>query len=417
MQKKTGGRDDFSKNVLTLMTGSALAQAIPLAVSPVLTRLYTPEDFGVFALFVAVTGIFSAVACGRYEAAVLLPASEEEALHIVALAGLLLTAVTLAVLLAIWLFGDLLAVAVPLGGWLYWVPAALFFTGMFNLLSAYGNRHKRYGALAQATVSKAVVLAMVQVGIGLLKSGAAGLVVGQVAAAAAGNLRLLGPIAAQREGLRRLSFSGMRRVGGLYRDFPKFQVPHAFLNAFSSQLPVYAFGSFFAASVVGLYALGARIVLTPMMIVSGSAAKVYNERAASLRQEGGDVHALTIGLLRGMVRKTLAPFILFVFFAPELFAFVFGAPWREAGVYTQILSPWLFMVFIVSSVAFVPALYERQRRALGIEIVYTLLRLAALGTGIALSDIHTALAFFSAVGVAVLLYNLRWILALTGEGR
>lgn len=407
------GRDDFSKNVLTLMTGSALAQALPLAVSPILTRLYTPEDFGTFALFVAVTGIFSAVACGRYEAAVLLPASDEEALHLVALAGLLLTAVTLAVLLAVWLFADAIALAVPLDGWLYWVPAALFFTGMFNLLSGYGNRRKRYGLMAQATVFKAVVLVMAQVGIGVLKSGAAGLIGGQIAAAAAGNFRLIGLVASQREGWRRFSFSQMRRVGVRYRDFPKFQVPHTFLNTFASQMPVYAFGTFFAASVVGLYALGARVVLSPMMLLSGSAAKVFNEKAAALYNEGGDLHTPTVGLLGGMAKKALMPFVLFVAFAPEIFAFVFGAPWREAGVYTQILSPWLFMVFIVSTVAFLPALYGRQRRALGIEIVYTFLRLAALGTGIVLADVQTALALFSAAGVVVLVYNLRWILQLT----
>ncbi|MBD3801504.1 MAG: oligosaccharide flippase family protein, partial [Campylobacterales bacterium] len=195
--------------------------------------------------------------------------------------------------------------------------------------------------------------------------------------------------------------------------FPKFQVPHTFLNTFASQMPVYAFGTFFAASVVGLYTLGARVVLAPMMLLSGSAAKVFNEKAAALYNEGGDLHTPTVGLLGGMAKKALIPFVLFVVFAPEIFAFVFGAPWREAGVYTQILSPWLFMVFIVSTVAFLPALYGRQRRALGIEIIYTLLRLVALGTGVVLADVHTALALFSAAGVVVLVYNLRWILQLT----
>lgn len=407
------GKDDFSKNTLTLMTGSALAQALSLAVSPILTRLYTPEDFGTFALFVAVTGVFSVVACGRYEVAVLLPASDEEALHLVALAGLLLTMVTLMVLLAVWLFADYVTLFVPLNGWLYWVPVALFFTGMFNLLSSYSNRRKRYSMMAQATVFKAVVLTMVQVGIGILKGGALGLIGGQIAAAAAGNLRLIGLVAAQRKGWRAFSFSRMRRVGVSYSDFPKFQVPHTFLNTFGSQMPVYVFGTFFAASVVGLYALSARVVLAPMMIVSGSAAKVFNEKAAVLYNESGDLHALTARLLVGVAKKTLIPFIFFVMYAPEIFAFVFGVPWREAGVYTQILSPWLFMVFIVSTVSFLPALYGRQRKALGIEVVYTFLRLAALGTGIVLADVHTALALFSAVGVAVLVYNLRWILRLT----
>jgi len=43
-------KSEFAKNVLTLMTGTTIAQAIPIAISPILTRIYTPEDFGVFAL-------------------------------------------------------------------------------------------------------------------------------------------------------------------------------------------------------------------------------------------------------------------------------------------------------------------------------------------------------------------------------
>ncbi len=58
-------KSEFSRNVLTLMTVTTIAQAIPIAISPILTRIYTPEDFGVFALFLAILGVFSVVASAR----------------------------------------------------------------------------------------------------------------------------------------------------------------------------------------------------------------------------------------------------------------------------------------------------------------------------------------------------------------
>ena len=83
-------KSEFSKNVLTLMTGTTIAQAIPIAISPILTRIYTPEDFGVLALFVAITSIFGSIANGRYELAIMLPKKDENAINIFAL-GLIIT--------------------------------------------------------------------------------------------------------------------------------------------------------------------------------------------------------------------------------------------------------------------------------------------------------------------------------------
>ena len=90
MLNKLKPKSEFSRNVLTLMTGTTIAQAIPIAISPILTRLYTPEDFGVVGLFGAISGIFGAIATGKYELAIMLPKKDEDAINIFAL-GFILT--------------------------------------------------------------------------------------------------------------------------------------------------------------------------------------------------------------------------------------------------------------------------------------------------------------------------------------
>ena len=92
MLNKLKPKSEFTRNVLTLMTGTTIAQAIPIVISPILTRIYTPEDFGLFALFIAITSVFGSIATGRYELAIMLPNKDENAINILAL-GLIIPAI------------------------------------------------------------------------------------------------------------------------------------------------------------------------------------------------------------------------------------------------------------------------------------------------------------------------------------
>ena len=79
MLKHLKPKSEFGRNVLTLMTGTTIAQAIPIAISPILTRIYTPEDFGVFALYISISTIFAVIVTGRYELAIMLPKKNKDA--------------------------------------------------------------------------------------------------------------------------------------------------------------------------------------------------------------------------------------------------------------------------------------------------------------------------------------------------
>jgi len=409
-------KSEFGQNILTLMTGATVAQAIPVAISPILTRLYTPEDFGVFALFIALLSVLGSVASGRYEQAILLPKKEEDAINLMALGFLITVALSVFLLLSIALFHDAIVSALNntlIGPWLYFLPLAVFFTGLFNVLSYFNNRKKYYEDLRNAAIVKSIAGAIIQVTVGLVKSGAAGLITGQMVSLLAANTKLLKNTLTDRMFIQMLNRIRMIALAKKYRDFPKFQGPHAMLNSFSSQMPIYFFSAFFTSTIVGFFALSIRIVFLPLSIISSSASKVFNERASQGINRHGNIYLLTRNLLKTTVKKTFFPFISIILFAPDIFAFVFGASWREAGVYTQILSPWLYMVFIVSMISYIPNLYNQQKKALKLEIIYTLLRLLALSIGVIFNNVYMAMTLFSLSGLTMLTYNLRWILSLT----
>ena len=104
MLKRFKPKSEFNRNILTLMTGTTIAQAIPIAISPILTRIYTPEDFGIFAIFLAITIIIGSIANGRYELAIMIPKKDEDAINIFALGFIITTSISLLLLVLVLIF-------------------------------------------------------------------------------------------------------------------------------------------------------------------------------------------------------------------------------------------------------------------------------------------------------------------------
>ena len=418
--KRLKPKSEFNRNVLTLMSGTTIAQALPLALSPILTRLYTPDDFGVFALFLAITALFSSIASGRYEFALMLVRKDEDAINLFALGFIIITFSSLSLFLIIFFLHDAILSLLnnqEIGFWLYFVPVTIFFIGMFNLLSYFNNRKQEYKDIANATILKSVVLVIVQLILGTLKSGAAGLISAQIISQFFANVKLVKNILKDKILIARIRFLKMIAVAKKYRNFPKYQLPHTFLNTLSSNIPVYLFSSFFYSATVGFYALSIRVVFTPLMIVAGANAKVYNQKISEIYNKNADSYSFTTALLKSLLKKIVIPFLVIVFFAPEIFAFIFGEEWREAGVYTQILSPWLLLNILVSTVSFIPSLLSMQKKAFLISIIHTAFSVISILVGVYFSSIYIALFLYMSSSVFVLSYNLSWMLKELKRGK
>ncbi|QSZ41439.1 oligosaccharide flippase family protein [Sulfurimonas aquatica] len=413
MIKRLKPKSEFSRNVLTLMMGTTIAQAIPIAISPILTRIYTPDDFGVFALFLALVGIFSSIASGRYEMAIMLPKKDDDAINIFALGLLIITIITIVLFLIVCLFHtDLINIlnTSSIDKWLYFIPITVFFMGFFNLLSLFSNRIGNYKEIAKAQIVKSIGSAIIQLSIGFFKSGVTGLISGQIISNILANTKLLQSLLHERNFTSKIKIFKMIVLAKKYKKFPLYQVPHAFLNTLASNIPVYMFSIFFSSMVVGIYSLSTRIVFTPLMIIAGASSKVYNQKVTELYNNGGDAYGFTLKLLASLFKKIIIPFILIILFAPDIFAFIFGEIWRDAGVYTQLLSPWIFMTFFVTTISFLTSLMSLQKKALFLEGIYFCLRVLAIMIGIYYNDVHIALIYFSIVGFCMLSYNMVWML-------
>ncbi len=396
-----------------LMTGTTIAQAIPLAISPILTRLYTPEDFGVFALFLSLVAVFTPIGSARYEQAILLSKNNEDAISVFALGFTILSAVCIVLLLCIVLFHTFIMGFLEnseLEIWIYCVPVTVFFVGLFNLLNYLNNKKKYYNDMARASVLKSIVLAIVQVVVGFVQEGASGLISGQVFSQFFANIKLAKNIFSRKSFGTMFKKRELLQTAKEYSDFPRYQIPQVFLNTMTFNLPVFVFASFFSALVTGFYSFAIRVVLTPMMIISTSSAKVYNEKLVELIQKGEDAYRFTLSFLRALSLKVVIMLIVVVIFAPDIFSFIFGDDWEEVGVYTRLLAPWLFLNVIVSTVAYIPNVLKRQRKVLNMSAIHFVLTVIAVAAGVFFEDVYLLLVAFMLSNSVVLSYNLYWFL-------
>ena len=176
-------RSEFVRNVGTLMTGTAIAQAVPILVSPILSRLYSPDDFGVLALFMAISIVISVIATGRYELAIMLPEEKKDAHNVLALSIILTTFTSLITfILVLFLKGFIASFFDDPGieNWLYFIPLVVFFTGVFNTFNYWSTRQKTFKRNAAGRIAQSTVMVGTNLGLGVARYGAIGLIAGYI---------------------------------------------------------------------------------------------------------------------------------------------------------------------------------------------------------------------------------------------
>ena len=374
MLTKLKPKSEFSRNVLTLMTGTTIAQAIPIAISPILTRIYTPEDFGVFALFMAITAIFGSIANGRYELAIMLSKKDEDAINIVALGFIINVLISLTLLFVIIIFHnnilDLLNNR-EISFWLYVAPLSVFLTGCFNLLNYFNNRKKQYKDLAKANVMKSIALAVVQLGVGFVKAGAFGLISGQVVSQIVSNTKLFLNIKRMKL-LSKITKVKIIALGRRYIDFPKFSMWAILANTLSTHLTNILISSFFSVATLGFYSLVQRLLGMPSSLIGNSIGQVFFQEATKEKQETGKAIKTFNNTVKKLLIIGIPSFGILFFIVEDLFAFVFGEEWRVAGVYAQIAVPLFFIRFIVSPVSTLISVFNKQKYELFLNVVLIL---------------------------------------------
>lgn len=400
MFKKLSPKGPFARNVITLMTGTSIAQAIPIAISPILTRLYTPEDFGVFALYMAVASIVSVLVTGRYELAIMLPKKDSDAINIVALSIGLSCIISGVLLVIVAVFNNQITHMLgspAVSSWLYFVPVTTFLMGIYQSLNYWSNRKGHYKRMALSRMMQSGSGSLTQLGSGYGTMGASGLVSGQIIGQTL-STAILGWLI-YREDQSELKNIKRNRIIALakkYSNFPKYLVVAHGFNTGSSQMPVILISTLFSSAIAGFYMLTQRVIGAPMTIVASAIGDVFRQEASHAYVHTGNCKAVYLKALKRLIAISVVPFAAFFFIAPYMFSFVFGKEWRISGEYAQILTPMFFLRFITSPLSSIFMIAQKQQLDLVWQILLFILVLSSFIFGYSNSNIQLVLVAFCA---------------------
>lgn len=413
-------RPGFLRNVLTVATGSAIAQAIGMAFAPVITRLYGPEAFGLQALFVSLVGLLATIAPLGYPTAIVLPRNDSDALGMAKIsllsAALFCTGATLLLLLAGKQLLSLLG-AESLSDWVLLLPVATFAMVLWSVQMNWLNRKQAFATTARLNVVLAFVGNVGKSTVGMVNPSALALIVTNVLATIMGALlafwgcrKSAPPSVSPGE-----QTGDLRGLAWAHRDFPFLRTPQNLINLLSQSLPLLMLSTYFGAAAAGHYSIALTVLGVPAALIGNSVMSVFYPRVNRAIHHNEDARALIVKATTAMAWTGATPFLIVIIWGPSLFRIVFGEGWEDAGRYAQWLSAWIFLQYINKpAVASVPAL-GLQGGLLLYELASTASKVLALCIGFWIfRDPLVAVALFAMVGVIAYAWLILWVVRRSG---
>jgi O-antigen/teichoic acid export membrane protein len=368
----------FYKNILTLLKGSVLAQFIPLIVSPIITRLYSPRELGVLALFTSISVILGSIVNGRYEQALVLVKSEDEARHLTILSLLITCVFSFTFLIIFILFKPFLLGLFnesELGNWIYFIPLVVLSIGVYNTLNYYELRRKNFNSISKSEVYRSASFSSIQLSLPYLKSGLFGLIIGKIISS------LIAPFylwKTSRFEVGKVNFSMLFLLAKRYIDFPKYTNLSILLNNLSVNAINLLIPVLYSTSLLGLYSLMYKVLATPFAFLGNTINQVFLEDAVRQKNELGQAYKLTKRMVLQLTFVSVIFFGTAYFIVEDFFAFVFGEDWRMSGVYAKYLIPFFMFKFIASPLTSIHTAFEKQKLSFTLQLIMFVLSMGSL---------------------------------------
>lgn len=365
-------KSEFVRNVAVMFSGNGLALIFPLIMGPFISRLYSPEDFAGFELFIKIAAILTVVSSFRLEQAILLPKSQTEADSLFKLSFKILIGVSVVSLILIWPFNEQVGIILKnesISSLLWLLPLAVFFTGAYQIFTAYAIRLKKFRTVASNKILVAISNHGTKYMLGLSAPVSINLVWGQIVGVVLAVFAFF-QIDQIRNSIKTLHRQEIKSKILLkkYRDFPVVNSAHAFFDEGQKALLLFIISAYHGAIVLGLFAFAWRYLKVPVQVFGNSLGQVVIERWARDINVGVNIRSSVLKMVVLLFAVSIIPFSILFFYGTPIFSFVFGPKWAMAGTYAEILAPWLLINFMASPISSLPVLLNKQRTSFMIAL-------------------------------------------------
>lgn len=390
-----------------LAGGTIIAQAFTMAVLPILTRLYTPEDFNLLAAFAGVVSILSVVANLRYNMAIPLPERDEDGFALTTISLIASLLISLGIAVAVWIFPSAIVGMLrqpDLRSFLWVVPIAVFAASSYNALQYWASRKKRFGLVARTRIVRSLGGAGTQIGFGVASPSPFGLVAGQIVSEGLGIVGLVRTLIKEdRKVMRALSIRLMQGLAHDYRRFPIYSGPEALFNTAAAQLPIILIAAVAIGPEAGFLLIAMRVMGIPTRLIGTSVAQVFVVQAPA-RMRDGDLHQFTQTTLRSLLKIGTPPLLLIGIVAPWMFPWIFGAEWTRAGWLVAWLTPMFILQFVASPISVVLHVIGKLQLAMWMQVFGLIFRVGTIISAAAYMADHLSEAFALAGAVYYLVF-------------
>ena len=391
---------DFSRNVLTIMTGTGIAQIIAVVAAPILSRLYSPADMGIFNLYYSIILVITVIVSGRYEQTIVLPKDDKDAVNLTALSFMITLVVGLVLLIPVMVFPESTVTILKnknISPWLIWIPFSAILVGVSQTLNNYFIRRKDFRHTSKSPMMQSLTKATVNIGMGLknIQGGMIwGYLFGQIVSVIVlltGRTKLL-----LRDFSKYFEWSHCLAMAKKYKNYALTLIPANLIGSLAGNMPVFLLTAFFGDSIVGLYFMCTHLINLPMTVIGKSLSDVSYKHTMDIIHSNKSLTEYVERVTAHLSLIAIIPFFVLMFFSQIIFSFVLGAEYQTSGLYTQILLPAFLLRFLSSPITLFSQT-NKPHLLLYWQIMFLLLTIASLLVGgmVFRSDI-TTMALLSA---------------------
>lgn len=395
--KKYIGDSGYKKNIVALTFGRIGAQVIPILLTPVLTRLYTPEEFGVFGVYSTIIALVAMVSSGRYCLAIVLPKSRTKAQSLLIVSSLLTFVVSVTFLMALlltkgWLF-EALNVGI-LNSYFGLVVLNILFIGLYEPVYYYALRSKKYKILATNIIIQALVVIASRLLLGYLSRTQSGLLLSHLLGYSVSYILLFLRLKLYNFNLKK-GFKEFRELIKKYSDFPRYSFFADILSMTANLSSNLFLNKIFGSVPTGYYAMSDKFLGSPIWLITSSVGDVFKQEASERYRGKRDLYDIFLKTTKSLFILGLTAFVLIFLFVPYFIPFLLGPGWEQVGLFIRIFSIMYFFRFVVTPVSYIAYIVNKQK----LNILFQGMRFGALVIAFILgyltNDLYSTLIIWS----------------------
>lgn len=402
-------KKDILKRIGLLISANGISLIFPFLFAPILSRIYSPEEFGVYAMFTTVVSLTSLVASFRFEFILYKYSFTKHVLKIFHLAKIVLISfvlITLIVCVIIYLISSISI-------WYLLVPISVFFSSYIQLNLVLANVFEKYRLISFNAVLRSVLINVLMLIFGVVNSSFVYLILGFISTQF---IQVLVLYFSLKNRTNTASISYNQSLFLLKKHFKEVlhSVFSTISNSLSIQLPLFYMKKYFSYSDVGNYFQSDRLVTVPVKTISRSLSTIYVKEISKIKDDQVKVVSMTNDFIKKMILIGVLPFSLIFIYGQELFLIILGDKWIDTGLFAMILAPFVYLNFLVIPLTNLFEIYNLQKKFTLFNISLLLLRAVALFVGVYFNSLILGVKLFSIVSLFNYLFMFIYLLSYIG---